>query len=278
MRYILILVLVQLSVGGMAQFRKPLSSPSNRRQSDDALFNLGVLGGPNTTHWHIFDVEQAEQWFLESYQPHLRFDYFGGLTLEVLLGKHLTAGLSAIYARHEVNLQYTNEKFPYDWSNNNLLFKQRHYDLSADYQTIEAYLPLTFYLFTSKDLVRPYFYVAPRCSYVLDGDMVMKITDSIPKSKPTTTIDTASFAPVNHIPLNVGATVGLGTQFRISLEYYYFLIKMDVSATWNFLNTYSKQALQNEFYNKRYDADAQATITFMFPLKKRLYDACHIMR
>ena len=195
-----------------------------------------------------------------------------------LLGKHLTAGLSAIYARHKVDMQYTNELFPYDWNNNNLLFKQRHYDLSADYQNIEVSLPLSYYLFTSKDPIRPYVYVEPRFSYALDGNMILKTTDSIPRTQPTTVVDTASFAPLNHTQFNVGATMGIGTQFRISMEYYYFHIKLDVSANWYFLNTYTEQCLQNEFYNKRYNADAQATITFMFPLKKRLFDACHIMR
>ena len=279
LQYILVLLLVQLSIEGMAQFRKPLSSPSNRKQSDNAMFNLGLILGPNTTHWHHFNVAQAEEWFLEDYTPHLQLGYLGGLSFEAILSKHLSVGINAMYSRHRVNMDYTNERFPYDWSSNGLLYKQRRYELQADYHAVEATLPVTFYFLNPKDIVRPYIYVAPRFSYNFDGQVIHTVTDSIPKQKPVVySSDTVSFAPINHVSFNVGATMGIGTQFRISMEYYYFLIKLEALANWNFRNTFSEKQLENEFYNKRYDADVAATITFIFPLKKRLLDACHIMR
>lgn len=278
MRYILILVLVLLSVGGMAQFRKPLSSPNNRKQSDEAMYNVGLFLGPNTTHWHHFNITDAQNWYLEDYTPKLKLGYSGGICFEAILSKHWSVGINAMYSRHRINMYYINKQFPYDWNNGTLLFKQRRYDLSADYHSIETSLPISFYMFSQKDPVRPYFYVAPSFSYQLGGNTIHTVTDSIPRQKPITMAsDTASFVPINHVSFNVGATVGIGTQFRISLDYYYFLIRMGVSASWYFKNSFTKKQLENEFNNKRLDADAAATVTLIFPLKKRLFDACHIM-
>ena len=276
-RYILILVLLQLAVEGNAQYKKPLSSP--RKQLDNAMFNIGVIAGPNYTHWHHFDVAQADDWFLKNYSPEFQWGYTGGIYFEAIFSKHLSAGINALYARHRISMQYTNEKFPYDWNNSQLLFKQRRYELKANYHTIEAALPVTFYFFNPKDIVRPYIYIAPQFSYCIGGNNIHTVIDSIPRKKPVIfATDTVPIVPTNHISFNVGATMGIGTQFRINTDYYYFLIKLEAKATWYFRNSFTKQQLENEFYNKRFDADAATTITFIFPLKKILRDACYIMR
>lgn len=276
-RYILILVLLQLTVEGNAQYKKPLSSP--RKQLDNAMFNLGVTAGPNYTHWHHFDVAQADDWFLKNYAPVFQWGYTGGISFEAIFSKHLSAGINALYARHRISMQYTNEKFPYDWNNGQLLYKQRRYELKADYHTIEAALPVTFYFFNPKDIVRPYIFVAPRFSYCVGGNNIHTVIDSIPRKKPViNATDTVPIVPTNHISFNVGATMGIGTQFRINTDYYYFLIKLEALATWYFRNSFTEQQLENEFYNKRFDADVATTITFIFPLKKILKDACYIVR
>ena len=279
LRYILILLLVQLSLGGMAQFRKALSSPGNRRQSDDAMFNIGLIGGPSTVHWHHFDVSKAEAWYLEDYTPELQLGYTAGLYFEAILTKHLSTGINLMYSRNKTDMQFSFDQFPYDWEDGNLLFKQRHYEVSSDYHTVEAVLPVTYYLLTSKDPVRPYFYLAPSVSYIATGNLHSVITDSFNNTQSNVVQDTTvAIVPDNHARFNFGATAGIGTQFRISMDYYYFLIKMGVQANWNFLNTFTEAQQANEFNNKRYDANTSATVTFIFPLKKRLFDACHIMR
>lgn len=276
-RYILILVLLQLAIEGNAQYKKPLSSP--RKQLDNAMFNIGIVAGPNYTHWHHFDVAQADDWYLKDYVPEFQLGYTGGFYFEAILNKHLSAGLNAMYARHRVSMHYINEQFPYDWHDGQLLYLQRRYELKADYHAIEASLPVTFYFMNPKDIVRPYIYAAPRFSYIVGGDNIYTTIDSIPNKKPKITLsDTIPIVPANHIIFNVGATMGIGTQFRINTDYYYFLIKLEAMATWYFRNSFTKRQLENEFYNKRFNADAATTITFIFPLKKILRDACYIMR
>ena len=277
-RCILIFILLQLAVEGNAQYRKkPLSSP--RKQLDNAMFNLGVIAGPNYTHWHHIDVTQADNWYLKDYVPEFQLGYTGGVYFEAVLSKHFSAGLNAMYARHRVSMHYINEQFPYDWNNGQLLYLQRRYELKADYHAIEASLPATFYFLNPKEIVRPYIYVAPRFSYIVGGDNIYTTIDSIPHKKPKITLtDTIPIVPTNHIAFNVGATLGVGTQFRINTDYYYFLIKLEALATWYFRNSFTEQQLENEFYNKRFDADAATTITFIFPLKKILRDACYSFR
>lgn len=273
LRYILILVLVQLSVGTMAQFKKPLSKA--RKQSDEAMFNLGIIAGPSVTHWHHFNINEADQWFLKNYTPKLKLGYTGGLYFEAILNKHWSVGVNVYYTKHAISMQYINKQFPYGWDHG-ILYSERTYDLSADYQTVAATVPLTYYFFNVKDPIRPYLYVAPRVSYIIAGDFHQTITDSHLQNPVTN--DTALLAPDNHIGLNIGATLGVGLQFRISMEYYYFLVKAEALANWDFLNTFTEEQLKNEFYNKRQDANAAATITFIFPLKKSMKDACYIMR
>ena len=274
-RYILILVLLQLTVDATAQFRKPLSKP--RKQSDEALFNIGIIAGPSITHWHHFNVAQADDWYLKDYSPKLQIGYTGGLYFETILGKHLSLGISALYTQHKVSLQYINENFPIGWDND-IQYAKRTYDLTANYQSVAVTMPLTFYFFTVKDPIRPYLFVAPRLSYIINGTVTKDVTDAIPGSDPIKNSQKEPLYPNNHTSLNAGATAGIGLQFRISMAYYYFLIKTEAFANWNFLNTFTEKQLENEFNNKRQDADAAATVTLVFPLKKNLKDACHITR
>ena len=279
-RYILIFVLIQLNVEATAQFKKPLSG--SKKQSDEAMFNLGIIAGPSITHWHHFDVAEAGKWYLKDYTPKLQLAYTGGLYFEAILNKHFSVGINVLYTQHNVSLQYVNEQFPHSW-NNGILYSKRTYDITANYQSVSATVPLTYYFLNVKDPIRPYLYIAPRFSYILNipnilnGKLTQNVKDYLQNSPAQTVIDTTDqITPNNHVNFNVGATIGAGVQFRLSTSYYYFLIKTEAFANWNFLNTFTKKQLENEFNNKRFDADAAATITFIFPLKKSLKDACYI--
>ncbi len=275
-RYILFLVLIQLSVEATAQFKKPLSAP--KKQSDEAMFNLGIIVGPSITHWHHINVAEVDKWYLKDYTHQLQLKYTGGLYFEAILNKHWSVGISALYTQHNISMQYINDRFANGW-NNGIQYSKREYNITADYQTISATVPLTYYFLNVKEVVRPYLYIAPRFSYIINGEFTQNVKDYLQDSSIQSIIDTTGrIAPNNHVSFNVGATIGAGLQFRINTAYYYFLIKTEALANWNFLNTFTKKQLENEFYNKRFDAEAAATITFIFPLKKSLKDACYIAR
>lgn len=273
-RYILFLVLIQLSVEATAQYRKPLSGP--KKQSDEAMFNIGIIAGPSITNWFHFNVVEVEEWYLKEYTPKLQLAYTGGLYFEAILNKHFSVGISALYTQHNINMQYVNEQFPHSWDNG-IQYSKREYIITANYQSVSATVPLTYYFLNVRDPIRPYLYIAPRFSYIFNGNLTQNIKDYLEDSS-VQSVDSTGIVPNNHVNFNIGATIGAGVQFRINMAYYYFLIKTEVFANWNFLNTFTKKQLENEFNNKRLDADAAATITFIFPLKKSLKDACHITR
>ena len=77
------------------------------------------------------------------------------------------------------------------------------------------------------------------------------------------------------VGVKVGATVGVGSLFRINTSNYYFLVKFDVSANMNGIPTFKKGEVDNnEFNYLRFSTDAHATLTFMLPIKKQLKGAC----
>lgn len=289
-RILFVSVFTLLSLGVTAQqFKKPLNSPRDRAQASDAKFNVGIVGGADLTTWLHFNSPSASDWNLQNYTPHIfgseggSLGYFGGLAIEYMVNDYLSVSLNAIYAQHNVELGFVDDQFPYGWdpTSQSINYITKSKTFTAHYRTIEAYVPITYYMtLSSSKNIRPYVYVAPRVSYLLmlpnDSVSQMKLNTTYSKDDNiiTSSIDSVGFNTNTYRNLNLGATVGVGTQFRISTSNYYFLVKFDVSANMNALSTYTAADLQNEFNFLRYSADANASLTIQLPIKKRLKGAC----
>ena len=191
-----------------------------------------------------------------------------------MTGANRSIGLNVLYAQRNMALHYTNEFFPIGLNQH----VRREYDLEAFYPTVEAYVPFTFYFpLNTKRTVMPYIFAAPRASYILKGGgMKHRAINLDINTMDTLGINSvgAAISDSTYRMLNVGATVGLGSEFRINTSSYYFIFKFDVSANMYGLSTFTDIDLQNEFNHLRYAADAQATLTFLLPIKKRLKGAC----
>ena len=258
-------------------------------QVNDAKVNVGILGGGNFTYWQHFNSAQASDWYLAAYKPTPRFGYFGGIAVEYMWKNDLSLGLNVIYEQHNAGLKYLNEHFPTALNQ----YIKRNYDFTADYNSIEAYIPVTYYISTGSKNLKPYFFVAPRFSYILGGTMSYTRTDTDQTGQVINTLNsTAEFSETTYASyygpislfnneyelnlgmLNIGLMAGVGTQFRFNTSNYYFLLKLDLSANVNGFQTFTKYDLMNEFNHLRYSADAHLTATFMLPIKKRLIGAC----
>lgn len=269
------------------QFKKPITSPRDRIESSNAKWNIGLVGGANLTTWLHFHSLEAANWSLQSYNPLLisskgnSLGYFGGIAVEYMLRNNLSVGLNIIYAQHNMNLLYIDSHFPYQWdaTGDSIKYIQKEKTFSTSYRTIEAYVPISYYMsLGSSKNVRPYVFVAPRVSY--------RIPDTISQMShgtlyTTNGIDTISYScnsvgyNINTFRnLNVGLTLGAGAQFRINLNNYYFLMKLDMSASMYALSTFTAADLLNEFNYLRHSANAHATLTLMLPIKKQLKGAC----
>lgn len=284
----LFFLLVFLCSNASAQFRKPLTSPRDQIQSSEAKWNVGILGGGNLSTWLHFRSPAASNWYLKNYKP---FDtitnslgYFGGIGAEYKIKNNFSIGLNVVYAQHRIQLGFTNDHFPMEWDANG---QQINYGrivkgLKASYRCIEAYVPFTYYMgLASKNSIVPYVYAAPRVSYVLP-DTIASITNTTAYYKNdeentliSSTSNTVKFNNSTYHRINLGATIGVGSLFKISVGNYYFLTKFDISANFNGLPTFNTGEIENNEFNfLRYSTDAQATLTFMLPIKKQLQGAC----
>jgi len=299
---------VFLTLTASAQFKKPITSPRDRVGPSDAIWNVGLIGGANLTMWPHFSSPESSNWFLQNYKT---FDsispftqsmgYFGGIGVERMLKSNFSVGLNVVYAQHNVKLGYLDDHFPYAWDpvGDSILFGQIKKEFLADYRTIEAYVPFTYYIgLASTKNIKPYVYFAPRFSYVLpisqnkmtysatyyDAFGLTPITDTlIIPSSPIVPTDTLFPTSNNTVPfnvstfrkLNIGGTIGVGSLFRFDISNYYLLVKFDISANMNAITTFKKgQIINEEFNHLRYSASTYATLTFMLPIKKPLQDAC----
>ncbi len=271
------------------QFKKPITSPRDRIESSNAKWNVGILGGGNLTTWFHFHSPKASDWYLKNYKifdtiPH-SLGYFGGIAVERMVKRNLSVGLNIVYAQHSVHLGFKDEHFPYTWDDfdNSILYGKIEKTFKAKYHTIEAYIPVTYYIgLASKQNIIPYVYVAPRVSYVLPDSLAQMThtalyTDSNGDPLPSHPFssNTVEFNQATYQSLNVGLTAGVGSLFRINVNNYYFLMKFDISANMNGISTFKKgEVVNNEFNYLRHSADAQATLTLMLPIKKQLKGAC----
>jgi hypothetical protein len=279
---------ILLTLTATAQFNKPLTSPRDRIESSNAKWNIGILGGPNLTTWLHFHSPDVSDWYLKNYNI---FDtitnslgYFGGIGVERMLKNNISVGLNVVYAQHSIQLGFVNEHFPIGWdqSQGQINFGRIVKSFKANYRAIEAYVPVTYYMgLSSKNNIIPYVYAAPRVSYLLpDSTAQMTHITSYYKEDANNTLISSStnstpFNRSTYRKFNVGATVGVGSLFRINTNNYYFLIKFDVSANMNGIPTFKKGEIDNnEFNYLRFSTDAHATLTFMLPIKKQLKGAC----
>jgi len=272
------------------KFKKPLTSPRDRILSSEARWNVGILGSANFSTWlHIHSAE-ASNWSLKHYSPRFldtisldtissSLGFSAGVAVEYRVKNNLSVGLNAIYAQHNVLLGFVDDHFPYAWNGNSIDFIQREKTLEINYQTIEVYIPITYYttLGGSKN-VTPYAFVAPRFSYVLPFDTLYIAHTSTYTQENTVLSHTNNVVEVNPSTFrrfNVGLTLGAGYMFRINFTNYYSLVKFDISANMNGISTFKKgEVVNNEFNHLRHSADAHATLTFMLPIKKQLKGAC----
>lgn len=297
----IILILIALFFGvntANAQFNKPLQSPNSKVNSSEAQYNIGIVGGLNTTRWfHSGGTKTA-------YRQPFNFGIVGGLSVERMLTKTTSISLEGYYAMRNLQLNYDVLNFPSQFNVNENFYRQ----LDVDYQEINVQAPFTYYF--SKSNLRPYVFVGPRVSVPLSGKMIWQRTKieeygtaNQHLSANGSSIDTVALSAQNTWQWNLGVVAGAGIMYKLNVGNYYFLIKADVSAHaslayFTFLNespfvhasllnsfTYEEQQGTSQnvigagyidpyLLGMRFNTDAAVKITLMFPLKKQLQGAC----
>ena len=267
-----------------AQFRKPLTSASSKVNSSEALYNIGLIGGLNSTYWLHFGGTETK------YNQPFNFGILGGLSVERMLNNNTSVSLEGFYAMRKVQLNYEILDFPISiYADQNANY-YRQFDV--DFQEVDVQAILTRYL--SRGAFRPYVFVGPRFSLPLSGKMIWQKKEIQGYGTPEqqfietgATVDTVEMTAQNTRQFNVGLVAGVGLLYKLNVSNYYFFIKADISGHAAFINAFTSEEIHGESQNvvgagyidpyllgMRFNTDATAKITFMLPLKKQLQGAC----
>ena len=281
----LILFFSLLIIGNttMAQgrFRKPLQS-QNTIGANEARYNIGITGGLTTTHWFHFAGTETK------YHQPFNFGPIAGLTVERMFNSNSSIAVEGLFAMRNTHLDYNVLNFPVAINVNKDFYRQ--YDV--DYMEVAIQVPLTYY-FGQGDF-RPYVFVAPRFTMPLSGNIEwqkMEIidygTENEHYSEEGAVHETVEMNAQNMRRWNVGLVAGVGIRYRLRINNYYLLFKLDASGHAALINSFSKEEINGDSENiigasyidpylmqKRFNTDASVKLTLLFPLKKPLKGAC----
>ncbi len=282
--FILFLAFVLIGNTANAQFNKALPQTRNVAYTGVAKYNIGLTGGLTTTYWLHFGGTKTK------YNQPLNFGLTGGLTVERMLNNSLSVGVEGLYAMRNLQLNYEVLNFPVQYAQPQN--KDYYRQLDIDYQEVNVQIPLTYYM--GQRNIRPYVFVAPRVTIPLSGKMIWQKKEIIGHGTPDqhysdvgVSIDTVAVSAQNMRQWNVGVVAGVGVLFKINFSNYYLLVKADLSAHGAVINSFTREEILGESANVigagyidpyllglRFNTDATAKITLLFPLKKQLQGAC----
>ena len=280
---ILFSALLLIGNAAMAQgrFRKPLQS-QNTIGANEARYNIGITGGLTTTHWFHFGGTETK------YHQPFNFGPIAGLTVERMFNSNSSIAVEGLFAMRNTHLDYNVLNFPVAINVNKDFYRQ--YDV--DYMEVAIQVPLTYY-FSQGDL-RPYVFVAPRFTLPLSGKMEwqkMEIidygTESQHYSEDGAVHEMVDMTGQNMRRWNIGLVAGVGVRYRLIINNYYLLFKLDLSGHAALINSFSKEEITGESENvigasyidpylmqKRFNTDASVKLSILFPIKKPLKGAC----
>ena len=272
---IIITLCLMVVVPLQAQFAKPLKS-RNLNASNSSFISVGITGSFAANDMIYTAMHKGE------FQVYL--GPTAGIAVEYNTMKNVGIGLDVSYVMRGAR-EATSSTFLSDYST--MTTARVNYEMSL--KGVEARIPVTLYL-GSGETVKPYVYLAPRVSVWLGDSIRWKRT-----------YDDASYAPVVYThavdkgtmnPYDISVVAGLGVCSRIMLGQMPLFLKFDVNYGIRVLSTFSKEEIaaanegsetfvfygfgdvEHEDLGRRYLQNAEARLTILIPIKKRLKDAC----
>ena len=223
--YFLILTALLIGTSVQAQYNKALPSSRSQFYSNDARYNIGIIGGGTMTQWlHIGGTKTQ-------YHHPFNIGIVGGLTLERMLQSNLSVGIEGLYAMRKTQLNYEVLNFPVSLHEDS---KDFYRQLDAEYQEVNVQIPVTYYM--GQGNFRPFVYAALRGSMPLSGREIWQKKEILNYGQANQTysdtgvsLDTIEMTAQSMRPWNVGLVAGVGVLFRINFSNYYFLVKADAS-------------------------------------------------
>jgi hypothetical protein len=275
------LLLIGSTANAQGMFRKPLQS-QNEIVANEARYNIGITGGLTTTHWFHFGGTKTQ------YHQPFNFSPIAGLVVERMFNANSSIAVEGLFAMRNTHLDYNVLNFPIAINVN----KDYHRQYDVDYMEVAIQVPLTYYF--GQGAFRPYVFVAPRFTLPLSGTMqwhkqeiIDYGTETQHYSEEGAVHETISMNGQNMRSWNVGLVAGVGVRYKLKINNYYLLFKLDASAHAAVINSFSKDEINGDseiiigasyidpyLLQKRFNADAALKLTVLLPLKKSLKGAC----
>lgn len=280
-----ILFILAFSLSVQAQFRKPLKS---QKQGANLAFSNYTIGLKLGCPWSlILDSDLTKV----SYSGNIGYNI--GIVAERYFPR-LSVGIEGLFAQKGTKMYYD---LPYQVSfNQNGIFHREYY---MGYNVVSVRTPVTYYFkgAVKDDKVVPYVFIAPQVDIPLNMNATIRRGEFLYENPPTQTTLTTYGDVVDKLVkpvdtkslLNVSALAGVGLMARIPTETSAIIIKFDIAANYGLRNlaeegfiwkqdpNTGKLVLKENTRSVR-SHDAEANLTVIFPIKKRLHDACYIFK
>lgn len=283
--FIGLLLSLSLTINAQGQFRKPLKS---QRQGTNLAFSNYTVGLKLGCPWSVLiDSDLTKVTYTGN------IGYTVGFVVERYFSR-LSVGLEGLFSQKGTKMFY---EVPYQI--NFTTFGTFHRELFVGYNVATVRIPLTYYFkgLVKDDKVVPYVFVAPQIDIPLPINTTLRdgafLFENPPMQTTLTTygdvVDQVS-TPINTQALtSVNALAGLGIMARIPTETSAIIVKFDIAANFGLRNLaeegfiWKKDASSGKLIPKENTRtirshDAEANLTIIIPIKKRLHDACYIYK
>jgi hypothetical protein len=276
------LLLLSVSLSAQRLFQKPLKSQKQGTNLAFSDYTIGVkLGCP----WSLLlDSEISNV----TYSGNIGYSL--GLVVEHYYSR-FSIGLEGLFSQKGTRMFY---EMPYQLSldpNDIKIFRR---DFFFGYNLISVRIPLTYYFkgVIKDDKVVPYLFVAPQIDIPLNFNATIRKGEFLfePSLSQTTTTTYESFIDERQLPvdknalLNISALGGVGFMARIPTESSAIIIKFDLAANFGLRNLAEEGFIWKKDKDKLVrkennhiirSHDIEANLTILFPIKRRLRDACY---
>lgn len=280
-----ILLILAFSLSVQAQFRKPLKS---QKQGANLAFSNYTIGLKLGCPWSVMlDSDLTKV----SYAGNIGYSI--GIVAERYFPR-LSVGIEGLFSQKGTKMYYD---LPYQVSlNQNGIFHREYY---MGYNVVSVRTPVTYYFkgAVKDDKVVPYVFIAPQVDIPLNMNATFRQGEFIYENPPTQTTLTTYGDVVDKVVkpvhtqalLNVSALAGVGLMARIPTETSAIIIKFDLAANFGLRNLAEEgfiwkqdpstgELILKENAKILRSHDAEANLTVIFPIKKRLHDACYIFK
>lgn len=278
---ICLLTLLSVSLNAQRQYRKPLKS---QRQGTNLAFSDYTIGLKLGCPWSFMPDSKLSK---VTYKGNIGYSF--GLTAERYFPK-FSLGIEGLFAQKGTEMFY-DMRYQQSLSNNDIYHREFYWG----YNVVSVRTPLTYYFKGTfkDDKVVPYLFIAPQVDIPMNFNIPLMRDDQILPNLPieqtiiTTYGGHGDTLKVNASPqLNISAIAGAGLMTRIPIDGSVIIVKFDVGANyglrniaeegfiWKWDNNEKKLVLKENSRIIRVH-DIEAHLSVIFPIKKRLRDACY---